>query len=315
MRPVQNIILFSTASGAGNGMLVLLAVFAVGDIVPESRWFGFLAFGLAFGAIALGLLASTFHISHRGRAWLAFTQWRSSWLSRLAVLSVATFLPGLLFAFGWVVLGTYQAPWGMFGMMTAVLSFFSIYCTGMVHATLHPIIAWSNRFAVTNHLLLGLWTGIVWLNLLINIFGERSPPFAMVLMLVGFFAFFLKRKYWRYIDSGRGYATPESATGLGGSGLVRLSHMPDTKENFVRDQMTFEIAREEVEKWRRRAFIGLFGFPLPALLLTMESEQWIATTCAVLGAVSVVVGVVAERWLFFAEARHTASFYFGAQEA
>ena len=245
MRPDRRIILFTTLTGAGFGMLVLLALFAAGDIVPETRLFGALAFALAFGAITSGLVVSTFRISNRGRSWLAVTQWKSSWLSRQTLLSLATYLPGLLFAFGWVALGTYQAPWGTLGMMAAVLSVFTVYCTAMTYATQHPVIAWSNRYTVPNYLLLGLWTGLVWINMLVNMFGEQSPHVAMVLVLIGFFAFFMKRKYWRYIDSGRGPATPESATGMGRAGLVRLAAAPATMENYVPDRMLLEIGREQ----------------------------------------------------------------------
>jgi hypothetical protein len=48
--------------------------------------------------VSLGLLSSTFHLGHPERAWRAFSQWRSSWLSREGVAAVATYLPaGLLF--------------------------------------------------------------------------------------------------------------------------------------------------------------------------------------------------------------------------
>ncbi len=41
--------------------------------------------GLALGLIAAGLLSSTGHLGRPERAWRAFSQWRSSWLSREGV--------------------------------------------------------------------------------------------------------------------------------------------------------------------------------------------------------------------------------------
>ncbi len=315
MKPAISVILFTTASGAGYGLLVLLALFAVAGVLPENRWFGFLAFGLAFGAITFGLLASVFHLGRPERMWRSFSQWRSSWLSREAILAVAVYVPGLLFAFGWVVLGTYQAPWGMFGIMAAVLSMMTVYCTAMIYATLRPIHAWSNRATVPNYLALALWTGMVWLNLLVHLFGGADPNIAMVLVLAGFLSFFMKRRYWRRIDTMPAYSSAGSATGLGELGKVRLLDAPHTQANFVQHEMAFKIARKHTQKLRRIAFLGLFGIPLPAVMLTMESEPWIAILGALVGAVSVTIGVLVERWLFFAEAKHTVSLYYGGDEA
>ena len=61
--------------------------------------------GLALGLISAGLLSSAGHLGRPERAWRAFSQWRSSWLSREGVASVATFVPAGLFAIGWVFLG------------------------------------------------------------------------------------------------------------------------------------------------------------------------------------------------------------------
>ena len=315
MKPAISVILFTTASGAGYGLLVLLALFAAAGAVPQSRWFGFLAFGLAFGAITFGLLASVFHLGRPERMWRSFSQWRSSWLSREAILAVAVYVPGLLFAFGWVVLGTYQAPWGMFGIIAAVLSMMTVYCTAMIYATLRPIHAWSNRATVPNYLALALWTGMLWLNLLVHLFGAANPGIAMVLVVAGFLSFFMKRRYWRRIDTIESYSSAATATGLGELGKVRLLDAPHTQENFVQHEMVFQIARKHAAKLRRIAFLGLYGVALPAVMLTMESEPWIAILGALVGAVSVTIGVLVERWLFFAEAKHTVSLYYGGDEA
>lgn len=315
MNPSISVILFSTASGAGYGLLVLLALFAVAGMLPESGWFGMTAFVLAFGAITFGLLASTFHLGRPERMWRAFSQWRSSWLSREAILAVAVYALGLPFAFGWVVLGTYQAPWRTFGVMTAVLSLMTVYCTAMIYATLRPIHAWSNRTTVPNYLALALWTGMVWLNLLVHLFDATKPQIAMVLVLAGFLSFFMKRRYWRRIDTMAAYSDVGDATGLGDLGKVRLLDAPNTEENFVQHEMVFQIARKHVQKLRRIAFLGLYGVALPVVMLTMESEPWIAIPSAIVGAVSVTIGVLVERWLFFAEAKHTVSLYYGGDEA
>ena len=86
-----SVIFFTTASGAGYGLLALVGVLAPLGLVPSDGRFGAAALGLAFVLITAGLLSSTLHLGHPERAWRAFSQWRSSWLSREGVLSVATF--------------------------------------------------------------------------------------------------------------------------------------------------------------------------------------------------------------------------------
>ena len=77
MHPSYSVILFTTASGAGYGMLALLALGAVLGQLPADRWFGFTAFATSLGLVTFGLLSSTFHLGHPERSWRAVGQWRS----------------------------------------------------------------------------------------------------------------------------------------------------------------------------------------------------------------------------------------------
>ena len=82
MHPAYSVILFTTASGAGYGLLIWLALAGVAGLVDADPWLGFAGFGLALALITAGLLSSTAHLGRPERAWRAFSQWRSSWLSR-----------------------------------------------------------------------------------------------------------------------------------------------------------------------------------------------------------------------------------------
>jgi len=103
MHPAFSVIFFTTASGAGYGLLALLGVSAASGLLPSDRWLGAVALGLALALVTAGLLSSTAHLGRPERAWRAFSQWRSSWLSREGVMSIITFVPALVFAYGWVV--------------------------------------------------------------------------------------------------------------------------------------------------------------------------------------------------------------------
>ena len=120
MHPAASVIFFTTASGAGYGLLFLLGLALPLGLIPADRWLGLVAMGLALGLIGLGLLSSTFHLGHPERAWRAFSQWRSSWLSREGVAAVATFLPAGLFAIGWVFLENTSGFWALCALAAAL---------------------------------------------------------------------------------------------------------------------------------------------------------------------------------------------------
>src|SRR3546814_7492212 len=120
MHPAKSVILFTTASGAGYGLIAWLGVLAALCLLPAERWFGLVAFGLGLGLVVLGLLSSTLHLGRPERAWRAFSQWRSSWLSREGVAAVATFLPVGLFALCWVIWQTNQGAAAALGLVASL---------------------------------------------------------------------------------------------------------------------------------------------------------------------------------------------------
>src|SRR5580698_8752316 len=97
MHPALSVIIFTTSSGAGYGMLFWLGVCAASNRLPTHSLFAPVSLTLALVAVTVGLLSSTLHLGHPERAWRAFSQWRSSWLSREGVVSVATYVPTGIF--------------------------------------------------------------------------------------------------------------------------------------------------------------------------------------------------------------------------
>ena len=112
MHPAFSIIFFTSASGLGYGLLALLGILGPLGILPPDQILGFVALALALGAISAGLMSSAAHLGHPERALRAFSQWRSSWLSREGVASVATYIPAGLFGIGWVFLVHDRRPLG-----------------------------------------------------------------------------------------------------------------------------------------------------------------------------------------------------------
>jgi sulfite dehydrogenase (quinone) subunit SoeC len=307
VHPSSSVIFFTTASGAGYGLLALLGVLAPFGVLPDDRMFGLVALALALGAITAGLVASLFHLGQRRRAWRAFSQWRSSWLSREGVAAVATFVPAGLFGIAWVFLGIVSKTAGLLSAFGAMAT---VFCTAMIYRSLKPVPRWHNRWVVPNYLALGLMSGILWLMLVLQIFGPR-PDLQGVVPVVIALAAFLKLAYWHFIDRAPAGSTAGSATGLGSFGTVRLFEAPHTSENYLLKEMAFSIARKHATKLRRIAMVLGFGLPFLLSLVPFAASGWPATGAAVLAAILGTAGVFVERWLFFAEAQHAVTLYYG----
>ena len=311
MHPAYSVILFTTASGAGYGLLALAGLAGASHGPASSVAFAATVMIIALGLISLGLLASTFHLGHPERAWRAFSQWRSSWLSREGVAAVATFIPAGLFGLTWAFAGPAIALWGV---LAAIFSAITVYCTGMIYASLPTIRQWKHPMVVPVYLVFALATGAVLLLAISHMFGREQLVqvfFASIGLAV---AIALKIAYWKSIDKAERTHTIEHATGLGNLGSVRQLEMPHTAQNYLMKEMGFRVARKHAEKLRRIVVLSLAG-SLLFCLLTLVLPPKIATTCAILAVVWAAIGVVTERWLFFAEAEHVVNLYYGKPSA
>jgi DMSO reductase anchor subunit len=315
MHPAYSIIFFTTASGLGYGLLALLGVYGAFGLMPQDRWFGLAALGLALGAVTFGLLSSTFHLGHPERSWRAVTQWRSSWLSREGVMALVTYVPAGLFGLGWVFFERTGGLWAVAGLLAATGAAVTVYCTSMIYACLRAVPRWHNRWVPANYLALALLTGAVWLDALLRLFGAARAETPVLVIGAAALAWALKVAYWRDIDGAAPVATAGSATGLGHLGKVRLLEPPHTHENYLQKEMGFEVARKHAQKLRRLAALFGFAVPLAGTLAAMPLPGPWHTALALVVAMSTSLGVVIERWLFFAEARHVVTLYYGARVA
>lgn len=312
MHPALSIVFFTTASGAGFALLLLLGLGAPLGLLPASGWFAFVALAAAIGLAVAGLGSSVFHLGRPERAWRAFSQWRSSWLSREGVCAAATFVPTAVFGVGWVFFGATQGFVGLCGLAAAGLAAATICCTGMIYASLKPVHQWHNGWVVPGYLALGLMSGLVVLDFLVRLWVSRAPGLALLTLAAIVLAWWIKGRYWLYIDTTSAPSTPASATGLGSRGRVRPLEAPHTEENYLLKEMGFRIARKHARRLRR--IVRLVGFAVPALaslaaLIVAGPAGAVAGGLAVLCA---ALGLVVERWLFFAEAKHTVTLYYGA---
>lgn len=310
MHPAFSVIFFTTASGAGYGMLALLGLAAPLGLLPSEPRFGVVSMVIALGLISAGLLSSTAHLGRPERAWRAFSQWRTSWLSREGVLSVATYVPALLFGAEWIVSGRLSP---IVGFNMAGLAAVTIYCTAMIYASLKPIPAWHNAAVPWVYAALALMTGSLMLNALAHLWGDARPWLGGLAIASTLAGLAIKLRYWRFIDTNPGPSTAQTATGL--KGEVRLLDGPHTEQNYLLREMGYAIARKHAQKLRRIAVVLGFVVPLVLTILSLAGGGTLAAFAAVPAALFSLLGVLVERWLFFAEAKHTVTLYYGATTA
>jgi sulfite dehydrogenase (quinone) subunit SoeC len=315
MHPAYSVIAFTTASGAGYGLLAWLALAGTLGWVPLDRWLGATGFGLAFTLITVGLLSSTAHLGRPERAWRAFSQWRSSWLSREGVMAVATFLPAGVLAFGWIGLERARGIFTPLALLAALCAVVTLFTTGMIYASLRTIRQWFQPLTAPIYVVLGLASGSVLLNALLNVFAIPAPWASWLAIVWLALGAGLKASYWHAIDQAEKTFTVAAATGLGHLGKVRALEPAHTQPNFVMREMGYRIARKHAQKLRGLALLLAFALPCLATLLTFTPSALAAMAGAALAALSMGLGLVVERWLFFAEAEHVAMLYYGADAA
>ncbi|MEH6724563.1 MAG: DmsC/YnfH family molybdoenzyme membrane anchor subunit [Hyphomicrobiales bacterium] len=304
MHPALSVIVFTTLSGFGYGLAASLGLFQPDPSLLAVK-FGHV---LAFLAIAAGLLSSTLHLGNPQRAWRAFSQWRSSWLSREGVLAVLTFVP-LTAQTGLAVL--FDTTIGWLGFVVAVMAGLTVYATSMIYASLKTVNAWHNPVTNTCYLLFAASGGLLAMAALSAFNGAQST--LIVAAIIALAATFIAKAIWfRALDNESGPSTPESATGLGFLGKVRLLERPHMGENYLTREMGFRVARKHARKLRLISYA--LGLVLPVFLLLLMGAIGMVFF-GVVALLSHLAGVMTERWLFFAEAKHAVSVYYGAESA
>lgn len=322
MHPAYSVIIFTVASGAGFGLLALLGLSPFMGFAPEAALFGG-AFGWTAltGAFALcvgGLLSSTQHLGRPERAWRAFSQWRSSWLSREGVLAVAALGAGAAFALVSLFGGDSEAASDVvngarraLGVATALLSIATVFATAMIYAQLKSVQRWHTPLTAACYIAFAGASGAA-LLLAARALTLGAAPAIGFLMLAAMLAaaWALKLWWWRAGDSEPPLSTPESATGLGGVGSVRLFESPHTGPNYLLREMGYHIARKHREKLRRIALALGGGAPVLASLLAAGGGPGWAAPLSVMIVAALGAGLLVERWLFFAEAEHAVMSYY-----
>jgi len=314
MRPALSVILLTTLIGAGQGLFLALLAAALG--AHFGAWLalpdGFVARAAAFVLALLvgGLAASFFHLGRPLRAWRSAAQWRSSWLSREVIALPA--LMGLVLLYGAAHLDAgvaLRAQLGWIGLLGGLVCVALYLCTGMIYACLRFLQEWATPLTVVNFTLLGAASGFSLAAALARIESlDAASGFALAALaltalgLLGRVATLLRNARLRpksTLATAIGIKHPRIAQSAAGF----LGGAFNTREFFHRRPRAFVRAM----KW---GFLG-GAFALPALLLGAGLAQGAAAWFVAAPLVQ-WFGLLAERWVFFAEARHPQNLYYQA---
>lgn len=289
MHPAPSVILFTALSGLGFGLLAFLGL----GLPALTGWSAFWAYGAGFALAIGGLVSSTFHLGNPQRALRAFSQWRTSWLSREAWCAVFALAAMALHALGPVF---FAARFAVIGAIGSALCLTTVLATAMIYTQIRAVPRWHQPGTPAAFLGLSLAGGAL-------LAGEASLA-APLLALAGGVLLWV----WHTGDTAfaRAGSTIGTATGLGARGAVQAFEAPHTGPNYLLREMVFVVGRRHARKLRQISLglavaaplilVGLFGGALWAL--------W-------LGAALHLAGVIVQRWLFFAEAEHVVGLYYG----
>jgi DMSO reductase anchor subunit len=314
VKPSLSIIFFTVSSGAGLGLLALLAL---GDLFDHALPSGALMQGIAIALalVAAGLASSVLHLAKPANAWRAFSRFRTSWLSREAVFAACLFPIAL--GYGALAWTDENGPLSVVAALGAVLlSWAALASTAMIYASLKPIRQWHSAWTPINYLLLGHWSGAVVLLGLARVHTAHERSFGWLAGALGVAALIAKIGHWRAIAAGAPDApTLERAIGVEEGvrppgmtvARARLFDVGHSHGTFLTDEFGFVLARRNAVALRIAALSA--GFLVPGAWIIYGAAS---ARMAWLAAIVCLSGLLAERWLFFAEAQHTVRLYHGA---
>jgi len=307
MNPAFSVVVFTTAAGAGQGLVVALAIALLAGVplAPSSLRASLL---VAILLLVVGLASSFLHLGRPLRAWRAAAMWRTSWLSR-EVIVLPAFIA--LVALWWLAAREPGSTPARLALPLAAIAGAALlwYCTAMIYACLRFIEEWAQPLTVVNFVLLGLSSGSVLASALAALAGESralalAAPLALVVTLV---AWASRTAAWRRNAALRHRSTLQSATGIGSARLAQTS-MGMSAGSFNTREFFHRASASALRRIKGIAIV--LGFALPALLIAGVTVGVLPDLACVAALIVQAPGLIADRWLFFAQAKHPQNLYY-----
>lgn len=322
MHPAFSVIFLTTLIGVGQGMFLALFTgqsYSAVELLPSQDSTHFYGVGAFIALLFLigGLIASFFHLGRPERAWRAAAMWRTSWLSRevivLPILMFFVFVYGVMHYFGWDMT-LFTADTGARLQLTLViatlgmLATFALFiCTGMIYACLKFLQEWYSPLTVINYTLLGTASGFV----LATAFAQHNAPelmrfygiWATIIIVAAFIT-----RIASLIRNARLKPKSTIQTAIG----VRHTRIQQKSMGFMGGSVnTRDFFHHQTLRFLKNIkwiFLVLV-FPVPLILLWAGMNT---NNVNLLLAAFVVqyIGLIAERWFFFAQANHPQNLYY-----
>jgi len=302
MNPAWSVILFTTVAGAAQGLVVALALATLAGVRTAPLFLSHTLL-MALVMLGIGLAASFFHLGRPERAWRAATMWRTSWLSREVIV-----LPAFIGAVAlWWWLG--PATPTLWLLVCLVLSALLWWCTAMIYACLRFIQEWAHPLTIAGFVSIGLSSGLVLTGGLAAGAGEASllnavSPWALLATLAAWSIRFaaLRRNATLAAKSTLQSATGIRATRLRQTSMGMSAGAFNTREFF--HGRTLALLRQV------KTLCFMLAFAAPAVLLIWAQRSDAGGWPWALALLLQAPGLLAERWFFFAQARHPQNLYY-----
>ncbi len=322
MRPAFSVIFLTTLIGVGQGLFLALytgQLYSVIKVLPEQASVGFYGYGslVALVFLVAGLIASFFHLGRPERAWRSAAKWKTSWLSReviilpvfmvVTVLYAAIHLTGwnpILFRFGRVLVVDLSLFVGTINMLLALILFI---CTGMIYASIKFLQEWATPLTIINYILLGTASGFVLIatfaavvhSNLINFYAD----WAIIITIMAFMtrsAALIRNANIKYKSS--------LSTAIG----IRHPQIQQKSRGFMAGSFNtheyFHGAKPFFFKHIKWLFLVMvFLIPIVLLSISLGAPQ---TGLFAAAFIIQYIGLIAERWFFFAQANHPQNLYY-----
>ena len=315
MQPAFSVIFLTTLIGMGQGLFLALytgQVYFVLNVVDKTSTDIFYSIGSAvsLALLVLGLVASIFHLGRPERAWRAASMWRTSWLSRevivLPIVMGLIFLYGLVHFMGWnltvMTIGAVVIDLSLLIGLLATIAVFSLFiATGMIYACLKFLQEWHSPLTVINYILLGSVSGFTLATLIAAYKQPELIPFfagwSIVLLILAFIfrgASLIRNKRLRpksTVQTAIGIRhnqIKQKSMGFMGGSVNTRDFFHGKTAFFLRSIKTIFI-------------VMVFAIPLTMLIMALIKPSVVVLAIAT---ASMYVGLLAERWYFFAEGNH-----------
>jgi DMSO reductase anchor subunit len=323
MHPAFSVIFLTTLIGVGQGLFLALysgQIYSMMNLLPGQDSQSFYAIGtlLSLLFLAAGLVASIFHLGRPMRGWRSISQWRTSWLSREVIILGMTLFLTLLYGVAhyqawtqpiFIVGETYPIDLSLaIGAVTMLSTFALFVCTGMIYACIKFLQEWHSPFTVINFILFGAASGFTLAAAFSAFIGSDVVTFYATWAIILTSTVFITRTA-SLIRNRNLKPKSNLQTAIGVRHRVISQKAQGSMCGSFNTREFFHGSSLAKLKTVKAIFL-IFVFPIPIALLLATIYGFSPIELSIMAFIIQYLGLIAERWYFFTEAKHPQSLYY-----